>query len=72
MKSKNYTSRKSRLLKKFDRSIGHIKGVLDSRYGEEQANAEKLGISAPPRLMVIIDPLLVLFGSTGLYLPIPY
>jgi len=38
MSHQNYLSRKSQLLKAFDRSLSRIKGVLISRYGEEQAN----------------------------------
>jgi hypothetical protein len=39
MTYENYVSRKSKLLKDFDRSVGRVKGVLTSRYGEEQTNA---------------------------------
>ncbi|MBA4367651.1 MAG: hypothetical protein C0403_08430 [Desulfobacterium sp.] len=39
MPYQTYVSRKSRLLKDFNRSVARIKRVLISRYGEEQANA---------------------------------
>jgi hypothetical protein len=36
---KNYVSRKSRLLKDFDKYISRVKQMLISRFGEEQGNA---------------------------------
>jgi hypothetical protein len=38
MTDANYVSRKSRLLKDFDKSVARVKRVLISRYGEEQTN----------------------------------
>ena len=38
MTDANYVSRKSRLLKDFDKSVARAKRVLISRYGEEQTN----------------------------------
>lgn len=35
----NYVSRKPRLMRKFDRTLARVKGVLESRYGEEQTAA---------------------------------
>lgn len=37
MTSENYVSRKSRLLKDFDRAVARVRLVLIARYGEEQA-----------------------------------
>jgi len=39
MTYENYVSRKSRLLKDFDKSVARVKRMLISRFGEEQANA---------------------------------
>jgi hypothetical protein len=39
MTDENYISRKSELLKDFDRSVARVKRVMVSRYGEEQAQA---------------------------------
>lgn len=39
MTYENYVSRKSRLLKDFDRSIAHVKRNLIARFGEKQATA---------------------------------
>ncbi len=38
MSIETYVSRKSRLLKDFDRSVSRVKQVLIARYGEEEAN----------------------------------
>lgn len=38
MSHETYASRKSRLLKQFDRSVSRVKQVLVARYGEEEAN----------------------------------
>jgi hypothetical protein len=38
MSHETYASRKSRLLKEFDRSVSRVKQVLVARYGEEEAN----------------------------------
>ena len=38
MSYETYVSRKSRLLKDFDRSVSRVKQVLIARYGEEEAN----------------------------------
>ena len=37
MSHKTYVSRKSRLLKDFDRSVTHVKKVLLAHYGEDEA-----------------------------------
>lgn len=38
MSHETYASRKSRLLKGFDKSVSRVKQVLVARYGEEEAN----------------------------------
>lgn len=37
--SDTYVSRKQKLLKDFDRTVGRVRGVFVSRYGEEQTGA---------------------------------
>jgi hypothetical protein len=38
MSSENYVSRKSKLIKSFDRTISRVKPILISRYGKSEAN----------------------------------
>ena len=77
MTYETYISRKSRLLKTFDRSVARVKRVLISRYGEEQANTliseSRQGYEALiPQIPYIGDknPFLIFLLPTSRYLAV--
>ena len=77
MTHETYVSRKSRLLKDFDRSVARVKRVLISRYGEEQTDAllreSRLGYEALiPQIPYIGDknPFLIFLLPTSRYLAV--
>lgn len=77
MSHETYVSRKSRLLKDFDRSVSRVKQVLIARYGEEEANillqeSRKKYQDLIPKIPYIGDrnPLLIFLLPTSRYLAI--
>jgi hypothetical protein len=77
MTYENYVSRKSRLLKDFDKSVARVKRMLISRFGEEQANAliresRQEYEALIPQIPYIGDknPLLIFLLPTSRYLAI--
>ena len=77
MPYENYVSRKSRLLKDFDKSVARVKRMLISRFGEEQANAliresRQEYEALIPQIPYIGDknPLLIFLLPTSRYLAI--
>ena len=71
MGHENYISRKSRLLKSFDKSIARVKGILIYRYGEEKADILggmfflmlKVMVEISTMVLTILNVLLVSFSA---------